>query len=151
MAIRYVRQLQCGALMGLALAGSMTSSADEALRDRIHREYRHQSYMLVESANGAALYLFNKTPVAPWLDCDTVCEARITALELTRSDNPRSRVLGLLRFSGMDDPAALDMALALFNDPDGAVRQEARQLILDHPRGASLSAELGLQDNVVDD
>ena len=51
--------LRCGALCGLALLLCTDARSDEALRERIHREYKHQSYMLVESPAGWRLYLFS--------------------------------------------------------------------------------------------
>ena len=47
----------------------------------------------------------------------------------------------------MDDARALDTALALLNDTHAAVRDEAAQLILDHPDGAALVSALGLVDD----
>jgi hypothetical protein len=68
------------------------------------------------------------------------------ALEMTRSSKARDRVLGLVRLAGADDPRALDAALALLGDANAAVRDEAAQLILDHPQGEAMIAALGLVD-----
>ncbi len=140
-----------GALAGLALLVAANAGADAVLRDEIRRQYRHQSYMLVEDADGARLFLFDEgsprvqklSPASiDWVD---------EALEKTRSTDPRTRVLGLVELAGVDSDAALDSALALLTDPHAAVRDEARQLILDHPRGSSVADALGIVDDIVDE
>lgn len=129
----------------------MNAIADESLRDRVHREYRHQSYMLVEDERGARLYLFDAGP-QPILQLEVPAEPFVeVALEKTRSVEPRVRVRGLLELAGADDPAALDTALILLNDPSAAVRDEARNLILDHPAGAEIAASMGLVDPDLDE
>jgi HEAT repeat protein len=52
---------------------------------------------------------------------------------MTRSADFRTRVRGLTLLSGVEDPAALDTALVLLSDPVAAVREEAVQLIIEHP------------------
>jgi hypothetical protein len=138
--------LQRGALTGLALLLVATAAADQALRDRIHREYRHQSYMLLESEDGWELYVLgDREPhvMRPRAEPDPAIPA---ALHKTRSSAARERVRGLLELAGADAPEALDAALQLLNDPSAAVRDEARSLILDHPDGAEIAAALGLSD-----
>ena len=56
-----------------------------------------------------------------------------TALEMTRSADSRERVRGLTLLSAIDDSLVLDAALILLLDPDAAVREEAYQLVLEHP------------------
>ena len=138
---------RCGALAGLALLFACQALADDALRLEVHRQYKHQSYMLVEDSRGAWLYLFDKggeplrigAGMAPSIAVDR-------ALDKTRSDNARTRVRGLTELAGVADPRALDAALALLNDEHAAVRDEAAQLIVDHPHGAALAAALGIVD-----
>mgnify|MGYP001824817760 FL=1 len=144
---RVLSILQRGALMGLALLLSASLAADETLRQRIHSEYRHQSYMLVENESGWQLYLLAdgrprvvRLPVSPPPEVSA-------ALQRTRSADARERVRGLVALSGEANPEALDTALQLLNDPSEAVRNEARMLILDHPGGANLVAALGLVDD----
>lgn len=140
--------LQCGAVIGLALLCFKSALADETLRERIHREYRHQSYMLVESPDGHRLYLFSPVgePVQA-LEPAHPDASLTSAIAKTRSADARTRALGLTELAGMPDAEALDTALTLLTDPAEAVRSEAAQLILDHPHGASLAATLGLVDD----
>lgn len=140
-----------GALAGLALLAAATAGADQALRDEIHRQYKHQSYMLVEDTEGARLFLFDAgSPGLQFLAVNGTGHIE-GALEKTRSLDARTRVLGLVELAGIDDAAALDVALALLADPNAAVRDEAEQLILDHPRGASMADALGIVDDIEDE
>ena len=142
-----------GALAGLALLIASTGSADQSLRDDIHRQHKHQSYMLIEDADGARLYLFGEhgftvqlqdrnDRASAWLDA---------ALDKLHSPEARVRVRGLTELAGVAEPAALDAALALLTDPSAAVREEAAQLILDHPGGGDLVDALGLVDEFEED
>jgi hypothetical protein len=136
---------QRGALPGLALFLACGTAADDTLRERVHREYKHRSYMLVEDAKGARLFLFDRGISTLHLaDEDTPVDE---ALEKTRSDDARTRVLGLVELAGTGAAAALDTALTLLADPEPAVRDEARQLILDHPDGQPVADALGLVDD----
>ena len=143
---RWQAALQCGAALGLALLFfSGPARADEDLRDRIHRDYKHQSYMLVEGPDGYRLYFFSPgdEPVRA-IDIANPHTSLASALEKTRSADPRVRTRGLTELAGVPDAEALDVALTLLTDPAEAVRSEAAQLILDHPQGASLARTLGL-------
>ncbi len=141
------RPSRCGALTGLALLFACATHADDALRDEVHRQYKHQSYMLVEDADGAWLYLFEKGVEPLRIGSGMAPSATIdSALDKTLSDHARTRVLGLTALAGVADTRALDAALALLNDEHAAVREEAAQLIIDHPQGAVLAAALGLDD-----
>lgn len=139
--------LQCGALAGLALLLNHGAAADETLRERIHREYRHQSYMLIEDQNGARLYVFGQAPIRVSETPIAPLPAVSAALSKTRSADARQRVRGLVELAGVAAPEALDAALRLLNDPSAAVRDEAARLILDHPDGGPLTAALGLIDD----
>ena len=133
-----------GALAGLALSLACGVSADDTLRDRVHREHKHHSYMLVEDADGARLFLFDEGVASYRITAsDTIVEA---ALEKTRSSVARTRVIGLIELAGVADAAALEAALTLLTDPEPAVRDEARQLILDHPEGQAIADALGFSD-----
>lgn len=142
---RWQTALQCGAALGLALLFSNPASSDEALRERIHSEYKHQSYMLVEGPDGYRLYVFSpgREPVRA-IDVANPDASLAGTFEKTRSADPRVRTRGLTELAGVPDAEALDIALTLLTDPAEAVRSEAAQLILDHPQGASLAATLGL-------
>lgn len=142
---RWQTALQCGAVVGLALLFPGVATADETLRERIHREYKHQSYMLVEGPDGHRLYLFSPAgePVQA-LDVEIPGASLASAIAKTQSPDPRVRTRGLTELAGVPDAEALDIALTLLTDPDAAVRSEASQLILDHPRGAPLAETLGL-------
>ena len=139
-------KLQGGALAGLALLFACVTMADEALRDRVHREHKHRSYMLVEDENGARLFLFGEGPAEVEFIAPPVESFVGAAIAKTRSTDARTRVRGLVELAGAEDPAALDAALALLNDPSPAVRDEARSLILDHPDGASVAGALDLEE-----
>ena len=143
---RWQTALQCGAVVGLALLFSdIARGADETLRERIHREYKHQSYMLVEGPDGHRLYLFSPGDEAVRAIEVPLPDASLTsAYAKTRSADPRERTLGLTELAGVPDAEALDIALTLLTDPVDTVRNEASQLILDHPQGASLAKSLGL-------
>ena len=136
---------RCGALAGLALSLACVASADESLRERVHREHKHHSYMLIEDTDGARLFLFDDGVASyPIAAREAVVE---TALEKTRSADARTRVIGLVELAGVADAAALEAALTLLTDPSVAVRDEARQLILDHPEGQAVADALGIVDD----
>lgn len=131
-----------GALPGLALLVALGAAADDSLRERVHREHKHRSYMLVEDADGARLFLFDEALASRRVTViDDVVSA---ALAKTRSVDARMRVMGLVELAGASDPLALEAALTLLTDPDPAVRDEARQLIIDHPEGQAIADALGL-------
>ena len=139
---------QGGILTGLALLFCSASIADDALRKRVHAEYKHQSYMLIEDGDGARLYLFGsgEHPVNLQVVSDSDSSHTLAALEKTHSFDPRTRVRGLTELAGNEDPEALSTALALLADPDAAVRSEAARLSLDHPHGDDVVDALGLID-----
>ena len=135
-----------GALVGLALLVATTGNTDEMLREEIRRDFRNQSYLLVEDADGATLYLFdnsgfNEPPIAAKrIDI-------VAAIARTQSVDARVRTRGLAELAGIDDEEILNIGLSLLADPDPAVRDEAKYLILDHPDGAALAASLGIVDD----
>jgi hypothetical protein len=135
------------ALAGLTLFLFCAAAADDSLRNRVHREHKHHSYMLIEDANGAQLFLFDEGLTRQDAEDPVIG----TALEKTRSTDARTRVIGLVELAGVDDAVALDVALMLLSDPEPAVRDEARQLILDHPAGGALANALGLVDDELED
>lgn len=137
---------QGGALAGLALLLPLGAAAEDSLRERVHREHKHESYMLVEDENGARLFLFGDGPAEIDLIAPPAEPFVAAAIEKTRSTNARLRVRGLVELAGAGDPKALDAALTLLTDPFAAVRDEARSLILDHPDGASVARALGLEE-----
>lgn len=139
--------LRCGALAGLALLFASEALPDDALRDAVHQQYKHQSYMLVEDDRGAWLYLFDRGGQPLRIDNGpTPTSAVETALDKTRSTDARTRVRGLTELAGVADTRALDVALALLNDEHQSVREEAAQLIVDHPKGGALAAAMGIVD-----
>lgn len=115
---------------------------------------RDESYLLIEDQDGARLFVFstgNVTAVtAP--DRENMSSATpvrapmIAALDMTRSATPRTRVRGLTLLSGVNDPAALNAALVLLSDPSVAVREEALQMIVDHP-DADIDAVVAIASN----
>ena len=138
-----------GALLGLALLFAPPLSADDSLRQQVHRDYGHRSYMLVEDAEGARLYLFTDASGHAQLariDASDDADEIARAVADTRSDNERERVGALTQLAGVDSPEALDAALTLLSDPSPAVRDEAANLILDHPAGRAMASALGLVD-----
>lgn len=140
--------LRRGALVGLALLLSAGQVAADSLRERIHREYRHQNYMLIEDETGWTLYLFADEPSQKPRLVSGPHSDFSAALAQTRSSIARERVRGLVALAGAEAPEALDIALLLLNDPSAAVRDEAQSLILDHPDGAEIAAALGLVDDL---
>ncbi len=143
--------LHGGALAGLALLLSQGATAQDSLRERVHREHKHQSYMLVEDENGVRLFLFGDGPAEVELIEPPAEPFVAAAIEKTRSTDARARVRGLVELAGADDPAALDAALTLLTDPSAAVRDEAQSLILDHPNGATVAKALDLDDETAED
>lgn len=139
-----------GALAGLALLAAFAAGADEALREQVRRDFGHRNYVLIEDTDGARLYLFaeaNDPAAVEILTSPPAAGQEIrTALAKTASEDPRERARGLAELAGVDLPEALDVALALLGDPSAAVREEAANLILDHPGGESMALALGLAD-----
>ena len=150
MTTRSPRHGQCGVLAGLALLVASPALADEEIREQVHRDFGHRSYMLLEDADGVRLYLFadanENSPVAA-IAIDPVDEALKIPLGEVWSDDERTRVRALTQLAGVDSPVVLDIALTLLNDASPSVREEARHLILDHPRGKSVVDALGLIDD----
>ncbi|MCG8371480.1 MAG: hypothetical protein MJA32_13340 [Proteobacteria bacterium] len=138
----------CGALGGLAVLLASTAVADDTLREQVHEDYKHRSYMLVQDADRARLYLFGDggTSLQLRTDANDVSTWEETALDKLQSPDARTRVRGLTELAGAADPRALDAALTLLADPSPEVREEAAQLVLDHPHGEALADALGLID-----
>ena len=127
---------RCGALAGLALLFAFPASAEEPLRDALREQLRDQNYVLVEDDNGARLFVFSTGSVSAVtsLQREHSSIGRLhQALEMTRNVDYRQRVRGLTLMSGVDDNAALDAAMVLLADPVVAVREEAVQLVIEHP------------------
>jgi hypothetical protein len=128
--------LRCEALAGLALLFAFSVSAEEPLRDSVRQQLRDENYVLVEDDNGARLFVFSTgsvSAVTALQSEDRSSRESDHALEMTRSVDARTRVRGLTLLSGVDDIAALDAAMVLLADPVIAVREEAVQLIIEHP------------------
>ncbi|MCP4299517.1 MAG: hypothetical protein GY783_02935 [Gammaproteobacteria bacterium] len=128
--------VRCAVLCGLALLVAVPIAADEPLRKTIRKQLRDESYMLIEDQDGARLFIFstgNVSAVTTQQPEDGPGRQLDEALEMTRSTDPRTRVRGLTLLSDVEDPAALDAALVLLSDPVAAVREEAVQLIIEHP------------------
>ncbi len=129
-----------GALCGLALLLAVPAGADDALRETIRQQLRDESYVLIEDQHGIRLFVFSsqddgyRTTLVP-----VAAGSLEQALEMTRSEIARQRVRGLTRLAGEPDEEALNAGLALLTDPDPAVREEAVNLIIDHPRGDAAS------------
>ena len=140
---------QCGTLLGLVLLFVLPAHADDELRKQVHRDYSHRSYMLVEDADGAQLFLFAdgmNASTGTRIEVGEDSETTTAALRGTGDEDPRKRVRALTQLAGIDSAEALDVALSLLSDPSSAVRDEARSLILDHPRGEAMVDALGLID-----
>src|SRR5210317_2078100 len=136
MVTRGLTRMHCGALTGLALLLAGNAFADKLLRDQVHQHYKDRSYMLIEDANGARLYLFaNENTAASTLSLPSAENSLVDmALDKVRQPDARARIRGLTELAGIDDPAALDAAVTLLMDPEQKVRDEAAILILDHPK-----------------
>lgn len=140
---------QCGVLAGAALLLAPVVAADDTVHDSVHKSLRHRSYLLLEDSDGVTLYLFSGHDDGKGIQERGDSRPRATvssALDKTRNPDPRIRVRGLTELAGDASPAALDAALTMLTDPWPAVRDEARQLILDHPSGTPLAAALGFAD-----
>lgn len=133
-------KLRRGALCGLALLLVVPAGADDAIRETIRQQLRDESYVMVEDQEGIRLFVFSAeddgyrstlVPVTPG--------SLEQALEMTRSEIARERVRGLTTLAGEPDDEALNAGLALLTDPDPAVREEAVNLVIDHPRGDAAS------------
>jgi len=128
--------MRCGALAGLVLLVAFPVIADEPLRKAVRDQLRDENYLLVEDQDGARLFVFSTGDVtavtAPRPEKTSNGQFE-EALEMTRSTRFRTRVRGLTLLAGVDDPAVLDAALVLLSDPVAAVREEAVQLIIEHP------------------
>lgn len=123
-----------GALAGLALLFALSVVADDSLRASVREELRDESYVLVEDQAGARLYVLPSTGDGyrtRWLPSPPGSPA--DALGRTYSADARTRVRALTELSGVDDAAALNAALTMLSDPDEAVREEAVNLVLEHP------------------
>ena len=126
------------ALAGLALLFAVFALADDSLHARVRHELRDDNYVLIvnrQDSNSVRLFVFlgHGPDVNAQLQLLTTQNDYDTALEMTRSADSRERVRGLTFLSAIDDPLVLDAALILPLDPDAAVREEAYQLVLDHP------------------
>jgi len=133
---RTFKTSRCGVLVGLALLFAFPASAEELLRDALRKQLRDQNYVLVEDNDGARLFVFSTGSVSTVTSVQREHSSigRLDqALEMTRNVDYRQRVRGLTLLSGVDDNAALDAALVLLADPIVAVREEAVQLVIDHP------------------
>lgn len=137
--IRSVAPLWRETVAGLALLFCVSALADDAIRE---------NYVLIEypqGPNAPRLLVFTTRVPEPLkqrlfvIDQDDYA----TALEMTRSADSRARVRGLTLLSGVDHPLALDAAMVLLTDPVTAVREEAFQLVLEHPH-ADIAGALNL-------
>ena len=149
MASKLPERWRGGALTGLALLFALPLSADDALRQQVHRDHGHRSYMLVEDSNGFSLYLFataTERPSVTRLETAFDDEWVAQSLAKARSSDAKTRVRALVELAGVNSAEALDVALALLTDPSPAVRDEAVSLILDHPNGQAMADALGLVD-----
>ncbi|MDH3304375.1 MAG: HEAT repeat domain-containing protein [Gammaproteobacteria bacterium] len=147
---RWCQTTRRGVLTGLALLVAFPVSADTPLQQAVREQLRGECYLLVEDQDGARLFVFSTgsvTAVTARRPAKTSSRQVEEALIMTRSADTRTRVRGLTLLSGVDDPAALDAALVLFSDPAAAVREEAVQLIIEHPDADVASiAEIASRD-----
>ena len=141
--------MRCGALAGLALLIVLPVVADEPLRDTVRQQLRDENYVLVEDDSGARLFVFSTGSVSAVTRLqppDSPGGRLDQALEMARSADYRTRVRGLTLLSGVDDNAALDAAIVLLSDPVVAVREEAVQLVIEHP-GADFDSIVAIAAN----
>ncbi len=133
---KWFAALRRGALGGLALLLAVHSAADDALHETIRQQFRDQNYVLVEDEHGVRLFVFSSEDDGYRTTLERVAHGSLErALAMTRSGVARERVRGLTTLAGEPDEEALNAALVLLTDPDPAVREEAVNLIIDHPRG----------------
>jgi len=134
---RWTAILRRGALSGLALLFVPPCYADESLRDSVRKDLADTNYVLVEELDGEArLFVFSADDSSPGMTLRAAPPGSIEdALDKTRSPHARTRVRGLTELAGHSSDEALSTALVLLSDPNEAVREEAVNLIIDHPRG----------------
>ncbi len=140
---KWFATMRCGALVGPALLGANPASADETLHEAIRNQLQDESYVLVEDQRGIRLLVFSSEESGHTITLLPPAPGSLEqAIAMTRSDVARDRVLGLATLAGEPDEEALNAALVLLTDPVPAVREEAVNLIMDHPHGdvASLIA-----------
>lgn len=128
--------LRYGAPWGLVLLFLLPAMAQESLHDTVRKEMGDQNYVLVADRSGARLFVFSDeahTTGAVLGVAPPPPGSIESALTLTQNESPRVRVRGLVELSGVESPEALDAALVLLSDPVASVREEAVQLILEHP------------------
>ena len=141
--------LRCGALAGLALLFAAPLNADEALRDAVRKQLRDESYILVEDDHGPRLYVLSgDSRVDDFMPTrDAAPSVTDRALAMTRSADAKTRVRGLTLLATETSSEARDAALALLSDPAVAVREEAYQLLMEHPHaGVDSIVALARQD-----
>lgn len=134
-----------GTVTSLALLLSLGAYADDSLRGvnyvLIHdQQHPLNSRLLIFSdSSGYSVEGFpSRIETAEEID---------VALSMTRHLDSRVRVRGLTLLSGVDDRAALDAAMELLLDNDPAVREEAIQLVMEHPDSdLELAASIGTGD-----
>lgn len=134
---RWTATLRRGALPGLALLFVLPCNADESLRDSVRKDLADTNYVLVEEPGGETrLFVFSADDSSPGMTLRTAPPGSTEdALDKARSPHARTRVRGLTELAGDSSDEALSTALVLLSDPNEAVREEAVNLIIDHPRG----------------
>lgn len=142
---------QRGVHAGLALLFCTPGFAEESLHDDIRDEYKHQSYLLIEHSDGATIYLFDESATDGQALVVHEDDAITAALARTRDTDPRVRARALAELAGVDGYEVLSVGLELLNDPDPAVRDEAKYLILDHPLGEDIAKALELVDEELEE
>ncbi len=133
---KWFATLRCGALSGLALLLAFPSVADDDLHETIRQQLQDKSYVLVEGPHEVRLFVFSAEDDGYRATFAPVTRGSLEqALAMTRSNVARERVRGLTTLAGEPDQEALNAALVLLTDPDPAVREEAVNLVIDHPHG----------------
>ena len=121
-----------GAFLGLAFVLCVQASADDSLRDRPHRELRHESYILIETPGAAPRLLLLSDgidiPVADPRE-GSQSERIDRALVLLADGDPEVRADAVLTLGDLQAPRHL-IAAAL-SDPAPVVREAAAAVLED--------------------
>ncbi len=118
--------------MGLALLFSLTAQGEFLLPESNYvliedKQHPETSRLLVMHDN-------DDEHLPPSQPADLLVDDEQRAVVMATSVNSKERVRGLTLLAGNDSFAALETALVLMTDQNSRVREEALQVLFEHPR-----------------
>ena len=118
-----------GAILGLAfLSCTAALASDSALRDEVHRLFRHQSYILVEApSEPARLLVLSSNPTTHALSGDDAV-LRQALIDFTSVD-PAVREDAVLSLADIDVEGVVDILASALADPSPFVRDTAAAVL----------------------